>query len=78
MTFLSSTRKFVKSATWLGDAEAPAVEGMVAAAKALDSGGVNAALLGQYRALHKLLLNRSPDQGHVDDDDDLLSPWGDL
>lgn len=74
-SFQNAVNKFIKAAYWLGDADLPAVAGLKAAAKALDQGNASPSLLGQYRLLHKQLLEgRSPKAD--DDDDDLLSPGG--
>lgn len=59
MSFVDSTEKFLNSAEWLTDSDAPAVMGLRAAAQELDI-ELSAALLGQYRLLYAGLLKRQP------------------
>ena len=72
MSFVESTEKFLAAATWLSDEDAPAVQGLRAAADDLDK-ALNPPLLAQYRLFYSGLLKKAPQgEGNADPLEGLL------
>lgn len=63
----SAVKTFLKEADFLGDADKPLIVALEETAKALDLGGVNAALVNQYRLLYTALADKGKSEdGEVD------------
>lgn len=59
-TFQDSVNAFEKDATWLGDADLPAVVTLRKVAAALDGGDMSPAMLSQFGLTYRSLLKRAP------------------
>jgi hypothetical protein len=72
--FTDATETFLKKATFLSDSDMPLVVALKETAKTLDTGGVNAALVNQYRLTYTALCERGTSAGtEIDPLEDLLS-----
>lgn len=62
-TFETAADTFLKQAVNLGDADMPLTVALREVAKTLDSGGVNASLVNQYRLAYQTLYERAVAEG---------------
>lgn len=62
-TYEASVQRFLTSATWLTDADAPAVTTLILLARHLDSQGFQAATVAQLGLTYRALLKRAPNAG---------------
>jgi len=74
MTFKTQVNRFKRSATWLGPNHAPGLELLIALAKELDEGHINAGMATAFRQTWKTLLDAKPttDGAPADPVDDLI------
>lgn len=72
-SFTEATADFIASATWLTDADLPAVVSLQQAAKELDTNGVQAALLNTYGVNYRYLMKRNGADNDADEAEDFLN-----
>lgn len=66
--FEKAAEDFIADAKWLTTEHEPGIVTMRVSARLLDSGGINAAMLGQYNMAYRDLLKRAPVSDKAPDD----------
>ena len=66
--FEKAAQDFIDNSKWLTTEHQPGIVTMLVAARYLDKGGIQAAMLGQYNMAYRDLLKRAPVADKAPDD----------
>lgn len=67
--FVEASKEFIQDADWLSSADGPAVTALLALAEELDTNGITAPMVTQYRLTHAALLKSRPKEAIVEQDE---------